>query len=496
MNIEYIIVQAGGKGTRLKHLTANKPKAIVPIGNLPMIFHLFRKYPDKRFIIIADYHKEVLREYLRCFADVQYILTEADGTGTCGGLKNALSLLPENQPFMLIWSDLVLPASYQMPEQDGNYVGISQTFPCRWSYENHIFSETPSTEHGVAGMFLFQNKSLLANVPDNGEFVRFLSETEIDFQETGLAQTCEFGLLSAYGELPQEKCRPFNRITEKDGILIKEGIDEQGKALAVRERNWYAFVKKYGFSAIPEIYDLNPIRMEKINGKNIYEYGQLPYAQKKEILQKLTDKLHELHGLESCPADSFSLWNAYVSKTFERLKKVRNLIPLADEKYITVNGRKCRNIYRYAPELERKMLNYHCDAFRLIHGDCTFSNLLLRKDTDPVLIDPRGYFGYTELFGDVAYDWAKLYYSIRGNYDQFNLKNFRLEITDEIKLEIASNHWEDMEQDFLSMIDTPADTLRLLHAIIWLSLTTYAWQDYDSVCGAFYNGIYYLEEVL
>ena len=24
--------------------------------------------------------------------------------------------------------------------------------------------------------------------------------------------------------------------------------------------------------------------------------------------------------------------------------------------------------------------------------------------------------------------------------------------------------------------------------IIWLSLTTYAWDDYDKVCGAFYKG--------
>ena len=45
--MEYIIVQAGGKGTRLQHLTSNKPKALVPIENLPMIFHLFQKYPEK-----------------------------------------------------------------------------------------------------------------------------------------------------------------------------------------------------------------------------------------------------------------------------------------------------------------------------------------------------------------------------------------------------------------------------------------------------------------
>lgn len=63
--MEYIIVQAGGKGTRLQHLTSNKPKALVPIENLPMIFHLFKKYPEKKYIVIADYHKEDNETYIK-----------------------------------------------------------------------------------------------------------------------------------------------------------------------------------------------------------------------------------------------------------------------------------------------------------------------------------------------------------------------------------------------------------------------------------------------
>ncbi len=57
--MEYIVIQAGGKGTRLGYLTRNKPKALVPVENLPMIFHLFHKYSDKKFVIISDYKKEV-----------------------------------------------------------------------------------------------------------------------------------------------------------------------------------------------------------------------------------------------------------------------------------------------------------------------------------------------------------------------------------------------------------------------------------------------------
>jgi hypothetical protein len=36
--------------------------------------------------------------------------------------------------------------------------------------------------------------------------------------------------------------------------------------------------------------------------------------------------------------------------------------------------------------------------------------------------------------------------------------------------------------------------MKLLQAVIWLGLTTYAWENYDSICGAFYNGLLYLEE--
>ena len=93
---------------------------------------------------------------------------------------------------------------------------------------------------------------------------------------------------------------------------------------------------------------------------------------------------------------------------------------------------------------------------------------------------------------------AKLYYSVVGNYDQFNLKRFRLDIEEsEVKLEIYSNGWEDLDYDFFEMLEGVNKVdIQLIHAVIWLSLTTYAWEDYDSICGAFYNGLYYLEDVL
>lgn len=515
---QYIIVQAGGKGTRLGYLTKNKPKCMAPVENLPMLFHLFRKYPDKRYIIIADYKEDVLREYLATFSDVKYLLIKADGKGTCGGLKQAMELLPENERFMLIWSDLILPDGFDFPtgyresdsDADVDYVGLSATFPCRWKYENGEFSEEKSTEYGVAGFFLFRDKRILKDVPEGGELVRWMQESRMSFATVSLAGTREFGILEEYEKLAQVKTRPFNSIMVKDGILTKKPIDEQGRILAKRECAWYEKAKELKTDGIPHIIGTDPLQMEYINGRNIYECA-LDYKSKRNVLEKLVQTLQALHESSTVAADYFSIQEAYYKKTINRLSKIEYMVPFAREKYIEVNGRKCRNVFFYKEQLEKRLAGLRTERFAFIHGDCTFSNLMIRDSGEPVLIDPRGYFGFTSLYGDARYDWAKLYYSIVGNYDRFNLKKFTLDIggrsivdgeviqdlnEGEVRLSIESNGWEDMEEDFFSLTGADRYEIRLLHAVIWLSLTTYAWQDYDSICGAFYNGLYYLEEVL
>ena len=500
MDLNYIIVQAGGKGSRMQILTRNKPKALVPVDNLPMLFHLFRKYPDKKFVVIGDYKYDVLDKYLAAFADVDYKLVKGTGhNGTCAGLPEALSLIPEHERFMLIWCDLVLPEEYEFPDTDDNVVGISKDFSCRWTYEDGKFSEERSDQHGVAGHFIFKDKAVLAGLPEDGEFVRWLSETNIRFVEQPLYKTKEYGLYTEWNKLPKMRCRPFNTIEVKGDKLIKKPIDEQGRKLAVREVAWYKKLQGENFKNIPQIYSYDPLTMEMIDGKNIYEYNYISDEQKKYILNQIITCLKKVHSLESAPVDVESYHVAYLDKTYDRLKKVRDLVPFANDPVVTVNGKKCRNIFYHEDEVEKLVMQYVPTEFQLIHGDCTFSNTMLRHDTDPVLIDPRGYFGNTELFGDPAYDWVKLYYSLVSNYDQFNLKRFSLEINEsDVKLDIASNNWENMEGYFFDLLDGEVTRrqMKILLAITWLSLTTYAWEDYDSICGAFYNGLYYLEEAL
>lgn len=494
-------MQAGGKGTRMENLTRNKPKALVPVNNLPILFHLFRRFPDKRFIIIGDYKFDVLEKYLKTFAQVNYrLVCSTPHLGTCAGLRKAFSLIPDGERFMLIWSDLVLPEDYKLPETENHVIGLSRDFPCRWKYEHGELMEERTTSCGVAGHFIFRDKSVLADVPEEGEFVRYLKGLRINFAEQSLYRTHEYGLFSEWSKLPAVRCRPFNAVEIDGDTVRKTPKDEQGRLLAEREIKWYQKLAEQGtVGNIPQIYTYEPLCMERIRGVNVYETADYPPNRKRVILARMIDSLKQLHAMGSVPTDAGSYREAYLTKTFDRLKKVRDLVPMAGEKTIMINGRLCRNVFFHQHELEKLVMQYLPERFVFLHGDCTFSNMMLRTDDTPVLIDPRGYFGHTELYGDAAYDWAKLYYSLASNYDRFNLKQFSLVIgTSSVQLDIVSNQWETLEDDFFALLEgeVTREQMKLLVAIIWLSLTTYAWEDFDSICGAFYNGLYLFEEAL
>ena len=120
------------------------------------------------------------------------------------------------------------------------------------------------------------------------------------------------------------------------------------------------------------------------------------------------------------------------------------------------------------------------------------------KNKQLTLIDPQGCFGQTNYCGDVYYDWAKLYMSIVGNWDQFVLGNYTLNFSnDGVEVRVKSAGWEHLEDYYLDKIkEKDSTSIKFIHALIWLSSTMYRWDDYDFMSGAFYLGTYYMNQVL
>ncbi|MGE5475143.1 MAG: NTP transferase domain-containing protein [Bacteroidales bacterium] len=498
MSVNYIVVQAGGQGTRLGALTRNRPKALVPVDNKPILFHLFSSFPDANFIIVGDYKFDVFRRYLETFAPARYVLVHTTEPGNLSGLPEALDYVPDGAPFLLTWCDLILPGGFTPPvPESGCAVGVSDEFACSWKLQDGVMTKTPATTNGVAGLFVFKDKAALAQAPASGSFAKWLAGSGLPLPSFPLTGVRETGSLEALhlDEEAAARCRPYNHIEFTGEQVVKTALTKDGQTLLDRECVWYRRVSEFGFTAIPRIDSYTPLTMERIHGSNIFRAG-LDAAGRKRVLDTLIAAVKNLHAGAAIPANRFDMAEEYFAKTLKRLRSVRHAIPFADRPTIRINGRDCLNVLCAEDEFERRVHALYNDRpFAPIHGDCTLTNTMVDDAGKVYFIDARGYFGKTVIFGDPDYDWAKLYYSVCGNFDQFNVKKFSLTIgEDSVDFAIESAGWEDLTGHLLTQSGADERRIKLIHAIIWLSLASHCWEDFDSLCTAFYNGLALLED--
>jgi hypothetical protein len=241
----------------------------------------------------------------------------------------------------------------------------------------------------------------------------------------------------------------------------------------------------------------SPFTLARIDGEHPYQLPRF-HRGKIEILDNILASLDTLHSFEQMPADADECKEVYVTKTLQRLQVIDRLLPdVRKHDAYRVNGRLCRNILHeaHAAEFEALANDLTPSHFNLIHGDPTFSNTLVERDGRIVFIDPRGYFGKKELYGDADYDFAKVFYSVVGSYDTFNRRRFMLDMSSSsIAVDIPNSAWRHLAGLFNDRF-APArlQRIRILHALIWLSLAGYAENDHDQMVGAFFNGLWWLE---
>lgn len=113
----WVLLMAGGLGTRLRPLTENCPKPLLKVGSKPIletILESFVEHGFHRFFISVNYKAEMITEYfgdgLKWGVQIEY-LHETKRLGTAG----PLSLLPEmpDKPLIIMNGDLLTKVNYQ-----------------------------------------------------------------------------------------------------------------------------------------------------------------------------------------------------------------------------------------------------------------------------------------------------------------------------------------------------------------------------------------------
>ncbi|PSL46068.1 D-glycero-alpha-D-manno-heptose 1-phosphate guanylyltransferase [Chitinophaga niastensis] len=115
------IVLAGGLGTRLRSVVADKPKCMAPLGNYPFLYYLLH-YLHKQGITHAVLSLGYLSEQVISWCNsidlplrVSFTV-EPEPLGTGGGIIHALPALTGNEVFIVngdTYFDVDLPAFYQ-----------------------------------------------------------------------------------------------------------------------------------------------------------------------------------------------------------------------------------------------------------------------------------------------------------------------------------------------------------------------------------------------
>lgn len=497
----HVIIQAGGRGSRLRHHTWNKPKCLVSVHGKPVIYHLMDTLPASGVTIIGDYLFEVLEGYVAYNKPAApTTLVRATTKGTCAGLGEALAAVPADEPVVIVWSDLFLSQPFVAPAHaDKPMIGLTDDFVCRWSLQPEGLAEVSSPTAGVAGLFYLPRRDLLPAPPAEGEFVRWFAAAVPEFGSftvPGLEEVGDFGTIEDLNAR-DGFTRFFNRVEMGEAEVVKTAVDPEYAPLITREIAWYKAVHDLGFRRTPELLADDPFRMGRIRGQHAYQMTDLTPRERRAVVADAIEALSGLHALGAAPANEDDVREVYLAKTLSRVESVRRVIPGMDLPSFTINGLKCRNPFadKNAGMLEALCRELTPPAFAPIHGDPTFSNTLVDRNLRSWFIDPRGYFARPGVYGDPRYDFAKVFYSAVGNYDAFNRRKFKLHVDNdcvEILME-ASPFADSGREVFEDFFGKDLKTIERLHGLIWLSLAGYVRDDIDSIIGAYFYGLYWLE---
>ncbi|WGM88497.1 MAG: glucose-1-phosphate cytidylyltransferase [Candidatus Bathyarchaeum tardum] len=246
-----VVILAGGLGTRLCEETVDKPKAMVKIGELPILLHIMRYYSDfgfNEFVIALGYKGDYIKHWMKNYSDLNQniiVTTELDAdisqnkneknwlirlidtglyTQTGGRIKRLEPLLVE-EPFMLTYcdglADINLHSLTKFHKSHGNLATVTAVRP--QSRFGHLvlngdqvlnFEEKPRLDW-VNGAFCVFEPGVLD----------YIENDNTNFMKESLKKLADAGELMAFRHNGFWQC--MDTISEK---VLLEKIWNTGKA--------------------------------------------------------------------------------------------------------------------------------------------------------------------------------------------------------------------------------------------------------------------------
>jgi len=176
------IILCGGQGKRLRPLTDNIPKCLLPINGKPLLefqVDLLRKHGVDTIILACGYMSDMLKEK---YGDQFIYSVEDKPLGTGGALKKALEFVKDEE-FFLVYCDEITDIDLDKLKALGSNTIVVSTFNCRFGIVEldgekvKHFKQKPILDNIWASIgFYYLNKNIKNELPAEGSMERTLFE--------------------------------------------------------------------------------------------------------------------------------------------------------------------------------------------------------------------------------------------------------------------------------------------------------------------------------
>ncbi len=215
--------------------------------------------------------------------------------------------------------------------------------------------------------------------------------------------------------------RSFNKLSFKQKVITKSS---KNLFKLKSEVYYYENLPKKLMNYFPKLNKItrSSYSYEYIEGKT---YSEL-FVEKlltSSHIDLLFKHFNRLHSFKTTNNDNLDIYFNYIAKIDQRIKSKKIYLDNHTKKLLSTTKEKINNYY-----LKRK------GSLSIIHGDPVFTNIILFTNTKLKFIDPRGHIDKKfTIYGDMFYDYAKIYQSLNG-YD-FILENKKIDLNyiEEIK---------------------------------------------------------------
>ena len=445
-----VIIPAAGEGTRLRPLSTNVSKAMVPVNKKPCIQYILDKLDDAEQIVIVDGKFDDIRNYVKDIPNVDCVKQE-NLLGPRDAIALGVKQLKDTERPLVVWlGDTIV--------QDGWKFGSDFLLVREMQDQSSWCVVTPNYEYHNKPEFNIRNAKALVGVysfADGPKACEAFTKTKgydisdaleeygTRFELFDVKKWYDIGDISSYhktcAELLNTKTRYFNEFTYDSNLnLLTNKSNDKPESIS-HERKWYEGLNEEQKLFVPRYYKKSPwLSLSYEPGtllSDILIYDDLAEGTIKHIMSKIFDIMENYFWLEPDLDERIlinkNVENHWVNKTKERLENV------------DLSKRKKEEIMYIARTMSLNSMPVKC-----MHGDLHAGNIIYNTNNDQVVfIDPRGQFGaLTGCLGDKLYDLIKLYHDFGWGYGEIiNGKRYSRYVFDAF-IQVLHERGYDMKQ--------------------------------------------------